>query len=346
MRTDGKAERQHYVPQLLLRLHVNDSFAARGTEQVWCFDKTNDKVFSSNIRGILAEARFNEIEIDGTPVSLEERLTRIEDRVAPILDRLIRTRRLGEIRGDERRTLAAFCAFQFVRTQAFRERIRDLNGAVATALRERGIDPSQISNFKMLSKDEIKALSLKMLVDAPQTYGPYFLDKWWYLIPANIENPFHLGDHPVVLDNDLVPGAYGGLGLACPGVSIYLPLCPTLCLAMTDSSAVADLVKKSKRINEGYIKIKRRASRRPSTAEGTEILLEMKRNRSRIMEQVLPLKRGTPTAYNPEFVIRVNSLQMSCAARWIISSQPDFSLPKQMIADNERFRKPSCVVVG
>jgi hypothetical protein len=68
MRTDGKGERQHYVPQLLLRLHVNESSLIEGTEQVWCFDKATDKVFSPNIKGILAESRFNEVEIDGTVV--------------------------------------------------------------------------------------------------------------------------------------------------------------------------------------------------------------------------------------------------------------------------------------
>jgi len=62
MRIDGKAEVQHYVPQVLLRLHIRDASAKRGSEQVWCFDKKTDKVFSPNIRGVLAESRFYEIE--------------------------------------------------------------------------------------------------------------------------------------------------------------------------------------------------------------------------------------------------------------------------------------------
>lgn len=82
MRNDGKAELQHYVPQLLLRLHVNNPGARRGTEQVWCFDKLTDNVFSPNIAGILAATRFYEMEIDGEIVSLEESLTKIEDAVS------------------------------------------------------------------------------------------------------------------------------------------------------------------------------------------------------------------------------------------------------------------------
>jgi hypothetical protein len=76
MRNDSKAEVQHYVPQLLLRLHVNDPSARRGAEQVWCFHKLTDKVFSHNVTGILAETRFYEAEIDGEVISLEESLHR------------------------------------------------------------------------------------------------------------------------------------------------------------------------------------------------------------------------------------------------------------------------------
>jgi hypothetical protein len=339
MRKDGRVEIQHYVPQLLLRLHVNDPSARKGTEQVWCFDKMTDKVFSPNIRGILAGSRFYEVEIDTEVVSLEESLTKLEDRVTPILARLIGTRKLGEISTDERQTVAEFCAVQFIRTQAFRERIKDLNQGVADALQKRGIEPSQISNFKMLSEEEIKTFSLQMLIKAPQTYGPHFLSKHWYLIGGKIEDPFHLGDHPVVVDNDFARDAPGGMGLASPGVSIYLPLCPTLCLGMTDPLVVSKLFEKGRGIDANYKNLEQKISRRGFTANGIAFLGQMKELRDRVNEQINPLKDGTPSTYNHEVITRVNSLQMLHATRWIISSQPDFSLPKRMIADSEKFRK-------
>jgi hypothetical protein len=80
MRLDGKTEVQHYVSQALLRLHVKDATAKRGSEQVWCFDKKTGKVFSPNIKGVLAGSRFYEVEIDGETVSLEEPLSAIESR--------------------------------------------------------------------------------------------------------------------------------------------------------------------------------------------------------------------------------------------------------------------------
>src|SRR6266436_2407086 len=167
MRTDGKAEVQHYVPQVLLRLHINDASAKRGGKQVWCFDKQTDKIFSPNIRGVLSGSRFNEVEVDGKTLSLEEPLTQIEGDVSPILARLIRDQNLKAISVRERGTIAAFCAAQLIRTQGFRDRIKEVNEGLAEALRKRGIDPAQVSNFAMLSDQQIKAFSLEMLADAP-----------------------------------------------------------------------------------------------------------------------------------------------------------------------------------
>jgi hypothetical protein len=52
--------------------------------------------------------------------------------------------------------------------------------------------------------------------DAPGTYGPHFRSKHWHLVGSTAEDPFHVGDHPVVLDDDVVSGR-GSLGLSSPG---------------------------------------------------------------------------------------------------------------------------------
>jgi len=337
MRTDGKAEVQHYVPQVLLRLHVKDASAKKGSEQVWCFDKKTDKVFSPNIKGVLSGSRFYEIEVDGKTLSLEEPLTVIEDQVSPILARLVSEQRLATLSSEDRVAIATFCAVQFTRTQTFRDRIRDVNEGVGEALRNRGIDPSEVSNFKMLSENEIKAFSLEMLADAPRKYGPHFLSKHWHLVGSTTNDPFHVGDHPVVLDNDVVKGR-GALGLASPGVTIYLPLSPTLCLAMTDPALIGRLMEGARKVRRGYKKWEKKISRQGFTAQGITFLRQMKADRDRVTLHIEPLEQGTPSAYHPQIVARANSLQMLHAGRWIVSSKPDFSLPLKMIADDPAFR--------
>ena len=59
----------------------------------------------------------------------------------------------------------------------------------------------------------------------------------------------------------------------------------------------------------------------------------------RVNQQIEPFEAGTPSAYHPQIVIRVNSLQMLYAGRWIVSSKADFSLPLKMIADDPAFRE-------
>ena len=177
MRTDGKAEVQHYVPQVLLRLHASDPSAKKGSEQVWCFDKHTSKMFPANIKGVLASTRFYEVEVNGQILSLEEPLSEIEGRLGPILRRLVREQSLATLTKEDHFTIASFCAVQMLRTQAFRDRIQDLTEGVADALRQRGIDPSEVSNFKRLSDDEIKAFSMDMLADAAPKYGPHLLSK-------------------------------------------------------------------------------------------------------------------------------------------------------------------------
>ncbi|HXQ24964.1 MAG TPA: DUF4238 domain-containing protein [Candidatus Acidoferrales bacterium] len=338
MRNDGKAELQHYVPRLLLRFHVNNPSSRKGTEQVWCFDKLTDRVFSPNIANILAGTRFNEIEIDGHLVSLEESLAQIEHQVSPILARIVDTRTLHDLTDAERQAVASFCSVQLVRTQGFRQQMRDTHGAVLDALKKRGLDISQQPNLAMPSEEEIKISSFRMLIDAPQTYGPHFLAKHWHLIGSTVEDPFHLGDHPVVVDSNSSITGHLESGLSSPGVSIYLPLCPTLCLAMSDQILVSSLFEGAGAVILRYREIVKAMSRRQLTPEIVADFKATKKTRDDTIREVRPMQLGIPSPYNRQVTLRANSLQMFYASRWIVSSQSDFSTPKMMIADSEEFR--------
>jgi hypothetical protein len=60
--------------------------------------------------------------------------------------------------------------------------------------------------------------------------------------------------------------------------------------------------------------------------------------RDDIVSEVRPMRLGIPSPYNRQVTLRANSLQMFHASRWIVSSRPDFSTPKMMIANSEEFR--------
>jgi hypothetical protein len=296
---------------------------------------------------VFASKRFNEMKVGDTLISQEGPLTNVEDKAASIFEKLVQRRRLKSLTAVERQRVATFCAVQLVRTQTFRDQIKDVAEGTEQALRQRGIDPAQIKNYEQCSEEEIKMLALKMLTDAPQTYGPHFLSKYWYLISADAEDPFHLGDNPIVIDNDVTRRASGTLGLASPGVSVYLPLSSTLCLAMTDQRVIANLFSERRRLEKNFKKLKKAASRQKDLSSEAIVALEMEEeSNQQLKEHIDPLRLGTPCGYQREIVMRVNSLQMLYAGRWIVSSRPDFSLPLKMIADNPEFRERRRITVS
>jgi hypothetical protein len=344
-RKDGKAEVQHTVPQLLLRLHASDPAAKRGAEQVWCFDKKTEKIYASNIKGILAETRFYEADFNGDTVSLEQHLTDIEEKAAPVLTRIVQERTVSGLSNYDRRCVAVFIATQFIRTKVARDQILDVSEWLATSLKEGGIDPDKVPNFGVSSDLDAKRLSLEMVLDAPLDYAPHFLDKHWYLIEATPDDPFHLGDHPVVRENEFA--AVGGkMGLASPGIVIYLPLCPTLCLGMMDAR-IANRLRKNLVTERRKLETVRRRATKLSRRSNTQVLVGMIREVETIARDMrtrtMMILNGGPIPYDPDFVTRKNALQMAHATRWVISSREDFSLPKSMLADSERYRRSAPV---
>jgi hypothetical protein len=339
MRNDNKSELQHYVPQLLLRLHLNNPTAKKGTEHVWCFDKLTDSVFSPNIANILAEKRLYEIEFDGQVINLEESLSEIENTVAPIFARIVAARTIGGLSDSDRVWIARFCAVQLVRTPRTREQMRDTQEAVLAALKRKGFNDSQLGEFKTPpSEAEVKLSSIKMLVEAPRTFAPHFLAKHWHLIESTPEDPFHLGDHPIAVDTNHAVTGRTATGIASPGVSIYLPLSSTLCLVMTDPALMAELNHKWELYSHRHRQLLAVLSRQNLTPEVVKHFKTSKSDRLAIDRLLLPFRDGTPSPYDRQVTRRANSLQMLYASRWIVSSKPDFALENLMIADNEDVR--------
>jgi len=213
---------------------------------------------------VLAESRFYEIEVAGERVSLEEELTKIEEQVSPILARLVRDRRLADISAEDRQIVANFCAVQLIRTHAFRDQIKDMNEGMSEALRRRGIDPSGVPISRYCPRNRSKPCRSKCWRKRRKRLHHISGRNTGIFLQAKLMTHFSLGDHPVVLDNDFGPVGRG-VGLASPGVTVYLPLCPTLCLAMTDPRVVSTILSRAREADAGFQelrKVRRRLDRR------------------------------------------------------------------------------------
>lgn len=348
MRNDRKTELQHYVPKVLLRPHAHNTGCARDSEQVWCFDKLSGRVFSPNIRGIASGNGFYDISLGEEPVSLEPFLTRVEDRAAPAIQRIISERSLAGLTDQDRRYLAVFCAVQFVRTQATRDEFQSAMDGFRAALAARGIDASQVPELQPPTPYQRKLMELKTVLDAPDAYASDFLGKHWYLMAAIESDPFYIGDNPVVRQSESRAPEQAGLGLRRPGISISLPLSPTLCLGMIAPGAIEELkrtYRKVRRMHERQVnriaKLKRkgrfqRDSRVETVTDGIDRLYQ---------DGIRDLVSGGLVVCDAEAIKRVNFLQTAFASRWVISSRNDFSLASEVVTTDERFRRSPHFVV-
>jgi hypothetical protein len=110
------AQNQHYVPKFILRQFLADE----AKEQVQVYDKHEDKVFSTSIKNVMAERRFNEFQFDDDwMVDFEPVAGAAEDQVLPAYRSVIQSRRLDGS-PEQKAALSFLIAFQFLRTRAHR----------------------------------------------------------------------------------------------------------------------------------------------------------------------------------------------------------------------------------
>jgi len=126
-----------------------------------------------------------------------------------------------------------FLAWQRVRGTNFREDHVHLDAALRKFITASGADPHEVKGFAPLaSEDDLKAFHLGFLERNSSAMAVHMVDKRWLLFETDAQHPFWLSDNPVVLHNDEDLGPRGNIGLAVPGIQVYLPVSPTLLLGL------------------------------------------------------------------------------------------------------------------
>jgi hypothetical protein len=291
----------HYVPQFLLR-----GFASDKRKQVYVFDKSNDNEFRSSVRNLACERDFYD------PV-LDEWLRQVEEISAPIIQSICTKRILRHLQDAEIQSLGGFIAVQQVRTLHHRSVSADINKQLADVLREMGAEPNSVKNFREFTdsenreqtNDTIRGLSFDLL--------PYILNKDWMLFSAGSGSEFWIGDHPVVLANNMNPGdgLRGTLGFGVPGIEVYLPISSELMLGCLCPSIRAMFAASQ-------------AGRSPAVPQAEEFLRAV--------------DSSTALQLNSENVKYLNSLQVVSAERFVYSEHPAFDMAREMVSKDERLR--------
>ncbi|HUP92914.1 MAG TPA: DUF4238 domain-containing protein [Solimonas sp.] len=318
---------QHYVPRFLLK-----QFGTGKKDYVWVFDKHRQKAFQVSARKIAAEHGFYDFSFMGETLSIEEGLSKLETLAAKVLADVIDNRTLAELDATSKGVLAEFFAVQMVRTRASREQYIHLGEELKRLLEGHPVQQTFFehdAHFASAAEQE-KAEISRMVVNAGKTYGPQFFSKDWLLFGTDRKAPFMIGDHPLVLHNDLDLRPYGNLGLSVKGIQLYFPLNPTLALAMWCPSH-------RQQIEDGIERLRQLG---PTAANlGPNFGASLWALKS-------AFDSGAPARSTPDNVTHFNSLQIAHAARFVISESSQFELVKEMLRRNPELRSGRKVEVN
>ena len=323
----AEAKIQHYVPKFLLR-----NFGTGKKDQVWVYDKQCGRSFQTNAKNVASENRFYDFVIDGETYSLEDSLSKIESRTKPVISKILGSDSISVLDLEERNILSWFLAIQFIRTRSFREQWAELPRILRRKLESLGEEVAPGSQAAALmeepSENQVKIDTARMILAAPETYGPHFFNKVWFLAKTTPSHPFILGDNPVSLQNHVEMEPYGNIGLAVRGIQIYLPLSTTRALAMWCPTIAAEFSEAAENIRS-----------LPSS-----VLAAALKDPDGILAIERALNSGSTLDYKPTHVMNLNSLQVSRSERYLFSCGNDFSLADRMISDHPIFRSGQRIV--
>lgn len=333
----NRAKVHHYVPQ-----HLIGNFSANDRGQVNVFDLSSERTFLTNPRNICAENGFNEFRFEEWVVSFESAVTRFEALYQPVIAKVLDQKSLLNFTDDELLILRMFVAFQFLRTKFLRTQLEQLNQKMFEHFEAMGVPRDQVQGIEEIDEERAKRFYLTKIFEDTKSFATMLQPREVFLMEAPSDHPLLLGDHPVVLHNDRDFGAYGNIGWALPGIQIYTPISPQLCVTFWCRSILDDAIQRKEQLQRLVFQ---------SITRGNQSLREVLRQIDYteekyrgVFETCEKLRSGIREATlldaDEDQVNLVNSLQVSYANRYLISAQNGFELPKRMIADNPAYKDP------
>lgn len=214
------AKDQHFVPQFMLRYFQSKE------HYIWAYDKHFNKIEERSISKVAFKKFFYDLNEGEAEGSLEGNLSKIETAAAPIIEKIIKARSVDILSEDDKGKMALFLAVQNARTitaqndiQDFQKQFRmQINDFIKEMLGDADLLPD---NTRELWRDNIEDKADEANV---------LLRKRWAILES--DNEFYTSDHPLVKFNEFKREGRGHLGLDSFGIQLFLPLTPSILLAI------------------------------------------------------------------------------------------------------------------
>lgn len=182
---------QHYVPQFVLR-----GFASGRSHQLDVFDKVTGKSFKTAARNVASENGFYDADIDGIPCSLDPFFSKVEELAKDAIKKIRSARSVRDLGDEEKASIAAFVTVQLLRTNAQRRQFRHVNDLFRDAIIQRGGDPNNLRNFKVLDDTEARIVHMQLIPDLARDLAPHLINKSWLLYSAPQSHSLYIVGQP------------------------------------------------------------------------------------------------------------------------------------------------------
>jgi hypothetical protein len=283
------------------------------SKQVRVFDKKTGKRFSSGIDAVAAEFGYYDIG----PTTLDGLMTRVDGDCSRVINLIRKNRSLGSVNSADRGILALFSVLQMLRTRGFQEGYSHLGNLLIETVKERGLKPPEGWEEELLDEKQQRADYLRVIPEFAKGFLPHLLNKDLLLLKTSVDTPFCVSDNPLTLTNTINDGdgLRGTVGLAVPGIEIYLPITTELTLGYFCPT-----------IGISFEQDKHRLSRVGGLINEDGFYYLQSRNLGKAM------------LLKPEQVRFQNSLQIRNAERFVVSSRDDFEDVADMIGQYPAMR--------
>lgn len=311
---------QHYVPRFILK-----RFSFGKGKHIYAYDKRFEHVFTCSVNNAAVKNKFYDIKIDEEEITIEHALSEIETKAAIIYKKILDSENLRTITDLEKKSFSDFLAIQFLRTPNFREMYKDANVKLRDKFRKMGVDPEETLGAAEQIEEESILFSLDFVMKHHE-YAPYFSNKDWVLMKTTKPQPFYISDNPISLQN-IIPGdgLFGNIGLAVEGIEIYMPLSPTLTLALFCKSHRDKIMKANERAE--------------LLCRLNPELAPLIRSKFGIIKNMLgTLYNSSTITCTKSNVTNLNYLQVRHAERFIYSNTNDFDLIIDMLRNDKRYK--------
>ena len=222
---------QHFVPRVYLRNFGTKIGKDNFTINI--YDKTDSNKFVTNIKKIAVSKYFYDTDEDVNQ-EVEKELGSVEGNFNTAYEALVESKDLTRLTEENKQAISNFVATQLIRTMEYREGYSfSINSLKELLSGENMTDTLRQELDEVTQEDAIKENHISMIKEFPQTTVPILNSKKWVLIINNTEMMYNTSDHPITLYNP----EFNSRGIDSPGIQIFFPLNPTLCLTIVDPIA-------------------------------------------------------------------------------------------------------------